>query len=804
MRNLLHDVNYGLRMLLKNPVFTAVAVIALALGIGANTAIFSVVNGVLLRPLPYAQPEQLAMVWLDNRRQGIRDDITSYPNFLDWRDQNKTFQGMSGIRDHTVNLTGVGEPEELRATAVSPNFFQLMGVNPSQGRGFTSEEEQPGKDKIVVLGHGLWQRRFGADPEILNRTILLNGEQLTVVGIMPPGFQFPNKADLWIPLAPNERLRAARGAFWLPVVGRLKAGVTRVQAQADMNVIASQLEQQYSVNAGYGINVVPLQEQIVGNFRTALLVLLWAVAFVLLIACANLANLLLARGASRQREVAVRVALGATRLRIVRQLLTESVLLSVVGGAVGLLSAWWGVRSLLKLGPSDIPRLDNIHLDARVLFFTFVVSLLTGVFFGFVPALQTSHVDIGETLKESGRSGSGGPRAQRIRSAFIVAEVALTFILLIGAGLLIRSYWRLQQVNPGFKIDHLLTLDLSLPRSKYRDGAQAVAFYQQLQERLAAIPGVESASATSAILMPKLPNSGGFSIENRPPDPREQQVELPFDSVLPNYFQTMGIQMLRGRAFTSQDARGALDVAIVNETFAKRYFPDGDPIGKRFTFGNANNNPRWISIVGMVRDTKRQGLDAPVRIESWMSHAQAPSSSMQVVVRTAVDPQTVAGAVREAVWSLDGDLPIPKMQTMDQVLAESVAQRRLNMLLLGLFATIALVLAAVGIYGVMSYVVSQRTHEIGVRMALGAQVGDVLRLVVGQGMKLALFGAGLGLIATFVLTRLMATLLFGVSATDPLTFVAIFLLLLLVAFLACWIPARRATRVGPIAALRCE
>ena len=804
MRNLLHDLNYGLRMLLKNPVFTAVAVIALALGIGANTAIFSVVNGVLLRPLPYAQPEQLAMVWLDNRRQGIRDDITSYPNFLDWRDQNKTFQGMSGIRDHTVNLTGVGEPEELRATAVSPNFFQLMGVNPSQGRGFTSEEEQPGKDKIVVLGHGLWQRRFGADPKILNRTILLNGEQLTVVGIMPPGFQFPNKADLWIPLAPNERLRAARGAFWMPVVGRLKAGVTRAQAQADMNVIASQLEQQYSVNAGYGINVVPLQEQIVGNFRTALLVLLWAVAFVLLIACANLANLLLARGASRQREVAVRIALGATRLRIVRQLLTESVLLSVVGGAVGLLSAWWGVRFLLKLGPSDIPRLDNIHLDARVLFFTFVVSLLTGVFFGFVPALQTSHVDIGGTLKESGRSGSGGPRAQRIRSAFIVAEVALTFILLIGAGLLIRSYWRLQQVNPGFKIDHLLTLDLSLPRSKYRDGAQAVAFYQRLQERLAAIPGVESASATSAILMPKLPNSGGFSIENRPPDPREQQVELPFDSVLPNYFQTMGIQMLRGRAFTSQDARDALDVAIVNETFAKRYFPDGDPIGKRFTFGNANNNPRWISIVGVVRDTKRQGLDAPVRIESWMSHAQTPSSSMQVVVRTAVDPQTVAGAVREAVWSLDGDLPIPKMQTMDQVLAESVAQRRLNMLLLGLFATIALVLAAVGIYGVMSYVVSQRTHEIGVRMALGAQVGDVLRLVVGQGMKLALFGAGLGLIATFVLTRLMATLLFGVSVTDPLTFVAIFLLLLLVAFLACWIPARRATRVDPIAALRCE
>jgi len=804
MLNLLQDMSYGLRILLKNPVFTAVAVIVLALGIGANTAIFSVVNGVLLSPLPYAQPEQLAMVWLDNRRQGVRDDVTSYPNFLDWRDQNKTFQGMSGIRDYTVNLTGSGEPEEIRATAVSPNFFQLMGVHPSQGRGFTSEEEQPGKDKIVVLGHGLWQRRFGADPGILNRTLLLNGEQHTVVGIMPPGFQFPNKTDLWAPLAPDERMRASRGSFWLPVVGRLKAGVTRAQAQADMNLIAGQLEREYPVNAGYGVNVVPLQEQIVGNFRTALLVLLWAVAFVLLIACANLANLLLARGAARQREVAVRAALGATRLRTVRQLLTESVLLSVVGGALGLLLAWWGVRFLLKLGPSDIPRVDNIHLDAWVLFFTFVVSLLTGVCFGFAPALQTSHVDIGETLKESGRSGSGGPRAQRIRSAFIVAEVALTFILLIGAGLLIRSFWSLQQVDPGFKIDHLLTLDLSLPLGKYSGGGQAVAFYQRLQERLAAIPGVESVSATSGIMMPKLPNSSGFSIENRPPDPREQQVELPFDCVLPNYFQTMGIQVLRGRAFAPQDIRGAPAVAVVNETFAKRYFPDDDPVGKRFTFGDANNNPRWISIVGVVRDTKRQGLDAPVRIESWMPHAQATSGAMQVVVRTAGDPQAVAGAVRAAVWSLDGDLPIPKMQTMEQVMAENVAQRRLNMLLLGFFATIALVLAGVGIYGVMSYVVTQRTHEIGVRMALGAQVGDVLRLVVGQGMKLALFGAGLGLIATFVLTRLMATLLFGVSATDPLTFVTILLLLLLVAFLACWIPARRATRVSPMAALRGE
>ena len=805
MQTLLKDIRYGLRMLLKNPVFAAVAVVALALGIGANTAIFSVVNGVLLSPLPYAHPEQLAMVWLDNRPQGIREDITSYPNFMDWRDRNKTFQGMSGIRDMTVNLTGVGEPEEVRGAAVSSNFFQLMGVSPAQGRGFTAEEEQPGKDKIIVLGHGLWQRRFGGDPGILNRVISLNGETYTIVGIMPPGFRFPSEAEIWEPLAPNERLRAARGAFWLPIVGRLKPGVARAQAQADMDVIAGQLEQEYpNINKGYGINVVPLQEQIVGNLRTALLVLLFAVAFVLLIACANVANLLLARAAVRQREVAVRAALGATRVRIVRQLLTESVLLSVVGGILGLLLAWLSLVSLLKLSPANIPRLENIHLDARVLVFTFGLSLLTGVLFGLVPALQTSKLDLGETLKEGGRGSSGGRRTDRIRSAFIVAEVALTLVLLIGAGLLIRSFWHLQQVSPGFKTDHLLTLQLRLSGSKYREGTQVASFYQQLQERLAAIPGVESASAASTIFLPKLANSGGFSIENRPPDPREQGIELPFDSVLTNYFQTMGIQLMRGRAFTAQDGRDMPRVAIVNETFAKRYFPNDDPIDKRFTFGDGNNNPRWISIVGVVRDTKRQGLDAPIRIESWMPHAQSTSRSMQVVLRTAGDPQTLVGLVRDTVWSLDKDLPISKMQTMEQILAERVAERRLNMLLLGLFATVALVLAAVGIYGVMSYIVTQRTHEIGIRVALGAQIGDVIGLVVRQGMKLALIGVLFGSIATIGLTRLMATLLFGVSARDPLTFAAIAALLLAVALLACWIPARRAAKVDPMTALRWE
>jgi putative ABC transport system permease protein len=804
MRTLWQDLRYGARMLLKNPGFTLVAVLTLALGIGANTAIFSVVNGVLLSALPYPHPEQLAMVWCDNRRQGIRDDITSYPNFVDWRDRNKTFQGMAGMTSADFHLTGAGEPEEIRAAIVSIDFFQLIGVSPVLGRGFTAEEEQPGRDRIVVMSHGLWQRRFGGDPGMLNKTISLSGIPNIVVGIMPPGFHFPENTDLWRPLAPNEGMRAARGGFFLPVVGRLKPGVTRAQAQADLDVIANQIEQQYPDMAGYGVNVVPVLEQSVGPIRRALMILFGAVGFVLLIACANVANLLLARAAVRQREVAVRSALGAHAWRIVRQLLTESMLLAVLGGALGVLLAWWGLRLLVDLSPANIPRLENIRLDGRVLWFTLGLSLLTGLIFGLAPALQTTHLKLSETLKEGGRTGVGGGRAQRIRGAFIVAEVALTLALLVGAGLLVRSFWRLQQVNPGFKADNLLTLRLTLPRSRYTDGVQAVSFFERLQERLAALPGVVSASAASDIMLRRLATSAGFTIENRPQDPSELALELPFDRVQPNYFQTMGIQLLKGRAFTPQDARDRPKVAIVNETFVKRYFPNEDPVGKRFTFGDARPNAQWITIVGVVRDTKRQGLDQPIRIESWLPLAQEPSGSMEVVLRTRGDPLALSTAVREAVWSLDRDLPIPSIQSMEQILSARVAPRRLNMLLLGMFALVALILAAVGIYGVMSYAVTQRTHEIGIRMALGAQSGDVIGLVLKQGMMLTLAGVVIGLAATFALTRLMASLLFDVSATDPITFVAIAILLTGVALVACWIPARRATKVDPMVALRYE
>ncbi|MGH9767390.1 MAG: ABC transporter permease [Blastocatellia bacterium] len=804
MQSFWQDLRYGARMLLKNPGFTLIAVLTLALGIGANTAIFSVVNGVLLSALPYPQPEQLAMVWCDNRRQGIPDDITSYPNFVDWRDRNKTFQGMAGMTSSNLHLTGVGEPEEIRAATVSINFFQVIGVGPMLGRGFTAEEEQPGNNTRVILSHALWQRRFGGDPGILNRTISLSGITNTVVGIMPPGFQFPENTDMWRPLAPSDGMRQARFGFFLPVVGRLKPGVTRAAAQADLDVIANQIEQQFPDMAGYGVNVVPVLEQTVGAIRRSLLILFVAVLFVLLIACANVANLLLARAAGRQREVAVRAALGAGRWRIVRQLLTESMLLAVLGGALGVLLAWWGLRLLVDLSPANIPRLENIRLDGRVLWFTLGLSLLTGLIFGLAPALQTTHLKLSESLKEGGRTGAGSHRAQRIRGALIVAEVALTLALLAGAGLLVRSFWRLQQVDPGFKADNLLTLRLTLPRSRYTDGAQAVSFFEQLQERLAALPGVVAVSATTDIMLRRLATSSSFTIENRPQDPSELALELPFDRVLPDYFQTMGIQLLRGRAFTAQDGRDSPRVAIVNETFVKRYYPNDDPIGKRFTFGDAGPNAQWITIVGVVRDTKRQGIDQPIRIESWMPLAQRPAGSMDVALRTTGDPLALSSSVREAIWSLDRDLPIPRIQTMEQNLSVRVAQRRLNMLLLGLFALVALIMAAVGIFGVMSYAVTQRTNEIGIRMALGAQTGDVIGLVLKQGMMLVLAGVAIGLIATFALTRLMASLLFGVSATDPITFAAIAALLIVVALLACWIPAWRAAKVDPMVALRCE
>ncbi len=799
------DIRFGLRMLLRSPGFTFIAIAALAIGIGANTAIFSVVNGVLLKALPYSNPDELAMVWVDNRRQGIREDITSWPNFVDWRDQNHTFQAMSGYRPYQTNLTGDGEPEELLATQVTTNFFSLMNVKPIHGRAFSPDEEQPGKDNIAVLSYSLWQRRFGSDPSIINKTILLNGTSILVVGVAPKGFEFPDKVDLWTPLAPNERTRAARGAFWLPVIGRMKPGVRGEQAQADMNVIARRLEEQYpNNNSGFGINVVPLYEQTVGNVRQALLILLGAVGFVLLIACANVANLMLARATSRYREIAVRAALGAGRGRIILQLLTESILLSVVASALGVLLAVWGINGLLRIAPENLPRLGNVGIDARVLAFTAGLAILTAIIFGLVPALQASRLDLNEALKEGGRTDTAGRRAKLVRNGFVVLEIALAIVLLVGAGLLIRSFANLKGVDPGFRTDRILTAQLRLPRTKYPEGPQVAAFYQQVLDRLRALPDVEGASATSGILLPKLANSGTFSIEGKPQPNDDQRLELPFDAVVPDYFKLMGIELLRGRAFNEHDTASSLLVVIINETMERRYFPNEDPIGRRLTFGDGDSNSRWMTIVGVVKDTKRQGLSSPIRIESFMPHTQRPSRAMELVVRTRNEPRALAKSFREAVWSIDRDLPIPKVQTMDDIFAGAIAEQRLNTMLLGMFAGVALLLAAVGIYGVMSYATSQRMHEMGIRVALGASKRDILKLVVGQGMLLALAGVAAGIIASLLLARVLRTLLFGISSTDLVTYATTPAILIVVAFVACYLPARRATRVDPISTLRYE
>ena len=800
------DLRYGIRKLAKNPGFTAVVVLALALGIGANTAIFSVVKAILLHPLAYKDPARITMVWMDNRKLGVDQDWHSYLNFLEYKNGSQTFEDMAAFNDRSFNLTGAGDPVRVLGAWATASLFPVLGVDPTLGRAFTQDEEEPGRDLVVVLSHGLWQRRFGADPQIIGQQISLNGTNRTVVGVMPESFRFPDKdAELWVPLAPDPQLRNNRNALWLKAVGRLKPGVSLEQARADMSTIAGRLEQQYDFMSGYGVNLVPIHDQVVGSVRPALLVLLGAVALVLLIACANVANLLLVRGAAREREIAVRAALGAARGRLVRQMLTESIVLATAGGVAGLLIAVLGLRVLLTLAPVDIPRLDQIRVDWQVLVFALGVSLATGVVFGLVPALQASGPDLNESLKEGGRGSTAGIRGRRIRGALVVSEIALSLILLIGAGLMIKSFVRLQQFNLGFNPDRMLTLRLQLPRSKYKEDSQIAGFYRELLDRVGNQPGVQSAGAISTIFLTKTPYSTNFTIQGRPPLRPGEQIEVPIDSISPNYFRVMGIPLLRGREFTDDDKAGAPGVVIVNQTFARRFFPDEDPIGRRFVYGVPDGpNPPWLTIVGVVADTRRTGFDAEVRPETYLPYSQSPDKWMYLIVRATSSPISLIGAVRGAVWAIDKDQAVFSVETMDQLLSEMMAQRRFNMFLLAIFAGSALILAAVGIYGVMSYSVTQRTHEIGVRIALGAGRASVLRQVAGQGMMLAAAGIALGLVGSLALTRLMAGLLFEVGATDPLTFGLIPLLLGGVALAASVIPARRAMKVDPILALRYE
>ncbi len=801
-----HDMRFAFRMLLKNPSFTIVTVMALALGIGANTAIFSVVNTVLLRPLPYKDPERLVMVWEDASKSGYPRDTPSAANFADWRDQNQVFEGMAAITDESFNFTGSGEPERLEGQRVSASLFPLLGVEPQLGRVFTAAEDQPGS-KVVLLSYGLWQRRFGGDPSIAGKPLTLNGQTYVVVGVMPARFQFPtNDNQVWVPIAFSSQEAADREVHYLKVVARLKPGVTLQQAQTEMSTIATRLQQQYpDTNKDIGAAVTSLREHLVGDIKPALLILLGAVGLVLLIACANVANLLLARAAVRQKEIAVRVALGARRLRLVRQFLTESILLSTVGGVVGLVIAYTGLVLLRTFMPEDILQARDISIDLKVLGFTFFVSVATGVIFGLAPAFQAFRFKQSETLKEGGRDAATGGGGKRLRSLLVTAEVAISLVLLIGAGLLINSFVRLRNVDPGFRSDHLLTMKIVMPLSKYLDRPRRIAFYNDMLQRVQSLAGVRSAAITTNLPLYHQGNSMSVRIQGRPELPPAEQPVVVTRIVSPGYFDTMTIPLLSGRKFTEQDIVTTPRVAVISETMARTFWPNEDPVGKRFGIGEITSDRDWINIVGVARDVRQIELTAAPEPQAYLTYLQFGFfDSRDLVVKTDVDPTSLAATVRKTVWEIDKDQPVSNVQTMETILADSIARQRFSMVLLAIFAGVALVLAAVGIYGVMSYSVAQRTREIGIRMALGAQTGAVLKLALGYGLKLVLIGIAIGLIAAFALTRLMSTLLFGVTATDPITFTLISLLLISVAALASYIPARRATKVNPIIALRYE
>jgi putative ABC transport system permease protein len=802
MDTLIRDIRYGSRMLIKNPGFTLVAVFALALGIGANTAIFSVVNSVLLRPLPYADPDRL--VQLREVKLPQHPDFSVTPGtFIEWQKRSTTFEYVAAYFTTNVNLVSSGEPERLRAARVSAGMLDLLGVTPAQGRFFLAEEDQPGRDTVAIISHGLWQRQFGATAGLQGQALKLNGIDCAIVGVMPPKFTFPaSETDVWLPMAFDENDRQAFGAHFISVVGRLKPDSTVQQSQSEMTAIAEQLAEEHSdVKSGWTVKVVPLLDYTVGSTKLALLVLLGAVAFVLLIACANVANLMLARAATRQKEIAIRTALGSSRWRIARQLLTESVLLAVAGGGAGLLLAVWGVDALLALAPQDLPRLNDVSIDARVLIFTLGITLATGVVFGLAPALQASNPELNETLKDAGRGSSEGSRRHRIRNILVVSELALSLTLLIGGGLMIRSFWRLQHVDPGFNTSNALAVTMSLPQQKYAEARQRAAFYTQLIQNISRLPGVVSAGITNV-----LPIAGDFVlgvvVEGSPQTRDSDLPKTNYFAVSPDYFKAMGIPVLRGRPFDERDKAGAPRVVIINQTMADRLFKGQDPIGKRIHITMAGEIFR--EIIGVVGDVKQSGLDKDTLSQTYEPFQQAPSPFANLIVRSDRDPSNLAGAIRSEVLALDREQPVARVQTLEQMVASSVAQQRFAMILMGSFALVAFVLAAVGLYGVMSYSVAQRTHEIGIRMALGAKQSDVLRMVVGQGAVLAVTGVAMGLCAAFAVTRLMASLLFEVTATDPLTFAVIAALLGGVALLASFIPARRATKVDPMVALRYE
>ena len=810
METLIKDIRYGIRGLLKRPGFTVIALITLALGIGANTAIFSVVNAVLLRPLPFQKPEELVIVWEDLTFAGFPHNTPAPANYVDWKTQNQSFIDMAASRETSFNLTGDGEPERVSTYAVTANFFPLLGVQPLLGRSFTPEEDRPGGSKAVVLSYGLWQSRYGGDRNILNREILLNGEKHAVVGVMPASFQFFAKdVRVWVPIALTQEDWANRGGHYLTVVARLKPGVPVTQAQADMNAVMRRISTDHpeeTMEGKIGVVVMPVRDEFVGDARGSLIVLLVAVAFVLLIACANVAGLLLARAVGRRKEIALRLALGAGRPRVIRQLLTESLLLAVAAGVLGSLLAYASFTFLQGLVPEQMELATSLKLDVRILVFTIAVSIVTGIVFGLVPALQSANFDLNDALKQSsGRVTSTG----RLRSAMIVFEVALSLVLLVGAGLLIQTLFQLFRQYSVLEPEKILTMRTILPFEKYKELPRRDNYYQQVLQRVENLPGVVAAGYSTSIPLAWKGGTSGFYPEGLAAPVPGMAYDANHREVSANYLKAMNIPLRQGRYFESSDNAQSLPVAIVNETMARQYWPGENALGRRFKVGDPDEpGKQWKQIVGIVADVRQMGIDEPVKAEMYIPYQQIADwpgyMPRDLAIRTNGDTSNLAGAVRQIIREVDPDQPVSNVATMAEVLGTEAGQRRMGMIMLVGFASLALLLASLGIYGVLAYFVTQHTNEIGVRQALGATPRNILFLVLRKGMGLTLVGVVIGLVASFALTRLMSSLLFGVTAADPLTFATVPLVLVMVALLACYIPARRATKVDPLVALRYE
>jgi predicted permease len=806
MESLRSDITYALRNLWKRPGFTLIAALTLAIGIGANTAIFSAVHSLLLKPLQFHELDRVIAIWDKSPSRGYDHNEVTFANYLDWQAQSHSFEQLALYRWWSVNLAGIDPPERIQGFLVTANYLDALGVKPIIGRNFLPEENQPGKNEVVIISHSLWQRRFGGDPNILNKTISTNGVVCKIVGVMPEHFNYPKGGEIYGPLPVTPQIMQNRRIHTYYVVGRLKPGVSIQSAQSDIDNITARLEQQYpEFNKGWGATVYPIVADTVRTYDTVLWVVMAAVAFVLLIACANVANLMLARASGRQREIALRTALGASRWRIIRQLLTESVIVALLGGALGVLVAFWGLDALRAANPGDAARFapgwHQLGLNFTVLAFTLGLSLFSGIVFGLVPALQVSKPNLNDSLKEGSRQTSG--HSHRLRSSLVVLEIAVSLVLLVGAGLAVRTFLALLKTDPGFNTENLLTLNLMLPATKYTDEPKRAAFYNELLQRMKSTPGVESAAAVNFLPLGGSNASDAYLVEGEPEPPSDQENLARYRVCTPEYFETMGIRVVKGRGFTEQDKKGAPLVVIVNETFARKHWPNGDVIGKRIkSYGPIDKAP-WMEIVGVVQDVKHE-LNLAVTPDFYFPYAQDVWSGMVVVARTKVDPASLANALRQQVWAIDKDQAVFDVRTMKEVRSISVGMYSSGSVMLGIFAGLALLLASIGIYGVMAFAVSQRTQEIGIRMALGARALDVLKLVVKHGMKLALLGVAIGLVGSWALTRFMKGLLFGVAPTDLLTFGLVSLCLLVAAFIACYLPARRATKVDPLEALRYE